>query len=149
MLTAGPEGLVYHGGPGVFLQGLATYGPSGTLLQGPSLDWDVVETALQFAEEKRISCCAFLGDTCAATFMTPYLKELHTRYYEPLSEVMPLEDLLAGPAVKKLLFMTEPQEIDDVVKPHLERMMAGTTADTTQAVDSMLEVVPRGILSDS
>lgn len=144
MFPAGSGGLVYHGGPGVFLQGLATYGPCGSLLQGPSLEWDVVEAALRFAEDKRIACCAFLGDTCAATFMTPYLEELHTRYYEPLSQVMPLEDLLAGPEIKKLLFMTEPHEIDDLVKPEMERMMAGTTADTTQAVDSMLEIVPRG-----
>lgn len=79
--------------------------------------------------------------------MTPYIKELHTRYYEPLSEVMPLEELLAGPEVKKLLFMTEPCEIDDVVKPHMERLMAESSADTTQAVDSMLEIVPRGVCS--
>eukprot|EP00892_Ulva_mutabilis_P006781 jgi/Ulvmu1/4475/UM002_0200.1 len=141
---AGKSGIVHDSGPGVFLQGLATYGPSGEPLRGPSLEWSVVETALQFAEEQRISCCAFLGDTCATTFMTPYLKELHTRYYEPLSEVMPLAELLAGPEVKKLLFMTEPHAIDEVVKPQMEKLMAGTSADTTQAVDSMLEIVPRG-----
>lgn len=141
---AGPAGLVSDCGPGVFLQGLAVYGPHGAPLPGPALEWPVVERALRFAEERRIACCAFLGDACAATFMNPFLEELHTRYYEPLSEVMPLEELLAGPAVKKLLYMTEPQEIDDVVKPRMERMLAGTSADTTQAVDSMLEVVPRG-----
>lgn len=144
-VCAGPGGLVFEGSPGIFLQGLATYGPSGSLLPGPSLDWDVVDAAFRFAEAEQISCCAFLGDTCATTFMTPYIEELHSVFYEPLSQVTPLEDLMAGPQVKKLLFMSKPEEIDDIVKPHMAQMLKGTMADTTQAVDSMLEIVPRGV----
>lgn len=47
------------------------------------------------------------------------LQELHTRYFEPLSIVPPtLEAMLAGPPVKKLLFMTDPSVVDSQLKPH-------------------------------
>ncbi len=43
-------------------------------------------------------------------FDLPGMQELHSRYYEPLSRVLPsLGALLAGPRVCKLLFMTQPQ----------------------------------------
>jgi hypothetical protein len=75
------------GGPGVFLQGLATYGPDGSLLDGPSLPWDVVRKCFEYSERERVSLCAFLGDTCVTTRMTSVLEELHVRYYEPLAQV--------------------------------------------------------------
>lgn len=46
------------------------------------------------------------------------MQELHTRYYEPLARIAPsLEDILQGPPVKKLLFMTDPAVIDSDLKP--------------------------------
>ena len=45
-------------------------------------------------------------------------QELHTRYYEPLARIAPsLEDILQGPPVKKLLFMTDPAVINSDLKP--------------------------------
>jgi hypothetical protein len=46
--------------------------------------------------------------------------------------------------VRKLLFMTDPEEIATKVKPQIEEQLIGTGAESTQAVDSMLEVVPEG-----
>lgn len=49
----------------------------------------------------------------------PRTQELNTRYYEPLSAVLPsLADIEAGPPVKKLLFMTDPSVVDGKLKPH-------------------------------
>lgn len=59
-------------------------------------------------------------------------------------QVITLDELLVGPAVKKLLFMSSPDEISGKVMPDLARLV-GTHAESTQAVDSMLEVVPRGV----
>jgi hypothetical protein len=78
---------VHHRGPGVFLQGLATYGPAGNLLPGPSLPADVVRLCFNFSRDTDVACVAFLGDTCVSTAMRPYVRELNTRYYEPLAEV--------------------------------------------------------------
>lgn len=47
------------------------------------------------------------------------LQELNTRYFEPLPTVLPsLQDIKAGPPVKKLLFMTDPSVVDGKLKPH-------------------------------
>lgn len=46
------------------------------------------------------------------------MQELHQRYYEPLARIAPsLEEILQGPPVKKLLFMTDPSAIDNKLKP--------------------------------
>lgn len=56
---------------------------------------------------------------CTQCLCPALLQELHTRYYEPLSVVPPtLEALLAGPPVKKLLFMTDPSVVESQLKPH-------------------------------
>lgn len=62
-----------------------------------------------------------------------------------LMQVITLDELLAGPVVKKLLFMSHPEEISEKVMPDIDASLIGTDAESTQAVDSMLEVVPRGV----
>lgn len=62
---------------------------------------------------------------------------------------MSLEDILAGPPVKKILFMAKKEAIEGNVVPHFEQVLVGTGADWTQAVDTMFEVVPRGALVDA
>lgn len=43
------------------------------------------------------------------------------RYYEPLAQVAgSVEEVLAGPPLRKLLFMTEPHLVDNHLKPHWE-----------------------------
>jgi hypothetical protein len=74
-------------GPGLFLQGLATYGPAGEYLPGPLLERTVVRRCLQYALDSGIACTAFLGDTCAAPFVDAHLERLHSVYYEPPSQV--------------------------------------------------------------
>ena len=50
-----------------------------------------------------------------------WLQELHHRYYEPLcQEVASLDLLLAGPPVKKLLLMADPETISSQHQPHWE-----------------------------
>ena len=59
-------------------------------------------------------------------------------------QVQTLHEILHGPAVRKILFMDTERTIQDTVLPHFRDCLAGTEADWTQAVDTMLEVVPRG-----
>jgi hydroxymethylpyrimidine pyrophosphatase-like HAD family hydrolase len=68
------------------------------------------------------------------------------RYYEPLAaELADVEQLLAGPAVRKLLFMTAPDLVEALVKPHWAQALQGQAAEVMQAVPNMLEVVPAGV----
>ena len=46
------------------------------------------------------------------------VQELHERYYEPRArEAASLQEVLAGPPLKKLLFMTDPGVVDSMLRP--------------------------------
>jgi hypothetical protein len=51
---------------------------------------------------------------------------------------------MAGPPVIKILFIASESTIEANVIPHFEAALARTSASWTQAVDTMLEVVPVG-----
>ncbi|EIE27200.1 HAD-like protein [Coccomyxa subellipsoidea C-169] len=141
------EGLVVSSkGPGIFLQGLAVHGKDGALLPGEDLPGSIVQSAFQYSVERGVPLCAFLGDTCATLRMTDELQDLHQTYYEPLARVASsLDEILAGPPVKKLLFMTDPSIVDRQLRPHWEAALEGRGAEVMQAVPTMLELVPRGV----
>jgi hypothetical protein len=88
-LATGANGLVYEGGPGLFLQGLVSYGPDGKLLEAPTLASDVVRRCFEYAEASNVGCTAFLGDECVTLKLDHHLRELHSRYFEPLAKACP------------------------------------------------------------
>ncbi|GAB4817962.1 hypothetical protein N2152v2_005008 [Parachlorella kessleri] len=142
---AGDGLVVSPRGPGVFLQGLAAYGRGGQLVAAGELPSAVVREAFVFAETHGIPICGFLGEECVTIELHPEIEELHHRYYEPLAQVVPsVDDVLQGPPLRKLLFMTQPHVVDTHLKPHWEGRLAGSGAQPMQAVADMLEVVPVG-----
>jgi len=151
--AAGLEGdhlLVSPATPGVFLQGLAVHGKGGKALSDAALPPDVVARAFQWVGSAfpsgGVSLVAFLGDECATLRMTDDLQALHHTYYEPLARVeASLEGLMAGPPVRKLLFMATPQLVDERLKPRWGSALKGSGASPMQAVPNMLEVVPEGV----
>ena len=44
-----------------------------------------------------------------------------------------MDAMLAGPPVKKLLFITEPEELDQKLRPHWEATLQGMGASLLQA----------------
>jgi hypothetical protein len=56
-----------------------------------------------------------------------------------------VDQLLSGPAVRKLLFMAPPVQVEGLLKPHWSSALVGSGAEVMQAVPNMLEVVPSGI----
>ncbi|GFR40335.1 hypothetical protein Agub_g877, partial [Astrephomene gubernaculifera] len=145
---AEPGLLVWPEGPGVFLQGLAVHGRGGQVLSDAALPAPVVEAAFSYSSAHSLSLCAFLGDRCATTCMTTRLRELHTTYYEPLAEVFPsVSSLLAGPPVRKLLFMADPDLVSAQLLPYWRGVLRGGSsgAQVVQAVPNMLEIVPAGV----
>ncbi|KAG2429570.1 hypothetical protein HXX76_010805 [Chlamydomonas incerta] len=150
---AEPGLLVWPEGPGVFLQGLAVHGRGGRMLSDAVLPAAVVRAAFDYSAAAGTPLCAFLGDTCATTAalgLTPELRSLHETYYEPLAQVYSgaeelLEAAAASGGVRKLLFMTDPAAVSQRLIPHWEAALAGSGAETMQAVPNMLEVVPTGV----
>ena len=135
--------------PGIFLQGIVTYGAGGAVLAQNSLPAEVVAEAFAYAEREEVALCAFLRDTCATLRRTPELVELHDVYFEPLArEAASVAEILAGPPVCKLLFMASADRIAAEVRPHWrEALRAGRHggARAVQAVPEMLELVPAGV----
>ena len=121
------------------------YGHGGRALQGVSLDKDIAERVLMYAYENDISITCFLGDECVTPKMTKELEELHYRYYEPYAQVMSIEDIVRGPAIRKMLLMHDPDHILRVIRPQMDVELEATDACTMQAVETMLEIVPRGV----
>ena len=61
-----------------------------------------------------------IGLKCTAAWvsMLAVAQELHQRYYEPLARIAgSLDEIVQGPPMKKLLFMTDPAVIDTQLKP--------------------------------
>ena len=60
------------------------------------------------------------------------------RYYEPLASVVGVDEVLRGAPLRKLLFMTSADRVDAQLRPHWEAALAGSAAETMQAVPDML-----------
>lgn len=143
---AGDDLVVSSRTPGIFLQGLHVFGLQGEVIGGSTLDSSVLQTVLQYSIDTDISVCGFQGDACVTPFMTADIELLHTRYYEPLANIQPSIDLIAGgPPIYKLLLMSDKETID-AIRPHMDgEILRGHHATTMQAVETMLEIVPPGI----
>lgn len=57
---------------------------------------------------------------------------------------MTLDDIVDGPEVKKVLLMSTADVIENRVLGHFDATLPGSGATWTQALDTMLEIVPEG-----
>lgn len=74
-----------------------------------------------------------------------YLRLNVHRYYEPLAKVVrSVDQIVGGPPVKKILFMSTPEVIQNELTPIWDTKLKGTDAETTKAVSTMLELIPKG-----
>lgn len=143
---AGSGLLVDPSGPGVYIQGLVTYGLEGKLVAGAHLPPEIIESAYMYAHAHNLAVVGFLGEECITPRMTPEVEELHRRYYEPLALVVPsVKDvLLEHQPVRKMLFMSTADIVKEKLWPHWAAALAEGPAAPMQAVPEMLEIVPRG-----
>lgn len=56
-----------------------------------------------------------------------------------------MERILQGPPVKKIVLLSDPDSVRDVIQPHWDAKLNGTGSETTVAVSSMLELLPKGM----
>lgn len=129
--------------PGIFLQGLQVYGMNGCVLGGGTLDMSIARNILSYAVENDVSITCFLGDECVSPKITKELEELHYRYYEPYPQVLSIDDIVQGPSIRKMLLMHDPDSIK-ILRAYMDDQLESTNAGTMQAVETMLEIVPRG-----
>ena len=141
------SGIVGLRQPGIFLQGLAVYDATGKLLPGPCLDPDIVVEAFLYSLETDVPLVGFCGDTTITMRKHPLIDELHEKYSEPKAQILGgVDDLFTTPPVLKLIFLHEsPAYVRDALRPLWQEKVEGKDADLMQAIDHMLEIVPRGV----
>ena len=143
----GPDGIVGQTTPGVFLQGLEVYGRGGELVYEATMTEDVTRDAFMMMEDvihKDLALTAFCGDNCATLKSHSLLDDLHQIFHEPKSEVIDSVDtILSNNRVKKLLLMGPSKESIDSIRSIWEAAFRDR-AEITQAVPTMLEILPLG-----
>ena len=128
--------------PGVFLNGLIVYGPGDKLLRDVALEPEVTLRAAEFAAQQGVSLVGFSGDRSLCERHCEWTQYL-AGAKDPEPEVCgPWREIVASQRINKLLLLAPAPKISRL-RPALSAEL-GDAASLTQAVDTMLEVLPRG-----
>lgn len=131
------DGLSVDGG--VFTNGLVVYANDGTLIFERTLETDVVDDMVDFADEAGLEIVAYNRDALTCLRETPRTDELTTRYREPpVTRV----DAFDAHAANKLLLMANADVVASL-RPQVEARLHGRAA-VTLALPTMLEILPFG-----
>jgi hydroxymethylpyrimidine pyrophosphatase-like HAD family hydrolase len=144
--SLGPElASILRDGPGVYCQGLYCVGPDGkSIIFEKRLNKAAIEQTEQLVEFTGTSIIAYDGDELYTTDLNPTVIELHEKWGEPLSKEI---DTIVGhtPGVHKILVCdNDLEKLRKVVRPQLEQVAAETGSVVTQAIPTMLEILPEG-----
>jgi Cof subfamily protein (haloacid dehalogenase superfamily) len=133
--------------PGVYVQGLYCVDASGSVVFEKKLSRIAVEQAERLATQCNITLVAYDGDVL---FVTPsahpwHVDEVSIRWGEP--PPVPLNGPASEyqPCFHKILFMgDDPDTIRNDIRPQLEVLSASLDCVVTQAIPTMLELLPGG-----
>jgi hydroxymethylpyrimidine pyrophosphatase-like HAD family hydrolase len=141
---------------GVYLQGLFCVDPSGTVVYEQKLDREAIDATESLVEDSGISIVGYDGDDLYTTDQTEIVIHLHEHYGEPLPVLLPTnqdeEELPSTrklrthePSMHKLLLLDDDTDkLANVVRPKLEALAEKYNASVTQALPTMLELLPQG-----
>jgi Cof subfamily protein (haloacid dehalogenase superfamily) len=130
--------------PGVFLQGLYCLDSQGNIVFERKLEPSALDAAAALARKHGISIVSYDGDNLYTTEMTDVVVDLTKRYGEPRPTCL---DQLSdhAPGMHKLLYLEEDVEhLNTNIRPLLEQVAAQHGATVTQAMPTMLELLPQG-----
>ena len=144
MNSLGPElAALLMSCPGVFIQGL--YCVIGdTVIFEQKLENRAVQACETLVADTGTSIIAYDGDTLYTTELTETVIKLHAVYGEPLSKEVASISALSDGVHKILICDEDPDKLVNVVRPQLEILAAANNARVTQAVPTMLELLPGG-----
>lgn len=158
--------LIEHNCPGVYLQGLYCVDQQNNVIFEKKLNRNAIAAAESLVEETNVSIVAYDGDNLYTTEQSDIVIHLHEFYGEPLPVLLPpLQEVnhigdnnaivnTATDARKlsshessmhKLLIMDDDTEkLKNIVRPKLEKLAQTHDACVTQALPTMLELLPKG-----
>ena len=132
--------------PGVFVQGLYCVNAEGEVIYEEKLEEVGADAVIEFAESEGLSVFGYDGDDI---FTTSKANPRHVREFsEVWGEPTPIiiESLLGYQANfhKVLVWSDDTNSINNVVRPQLEKLAADNNGSVTQAIPTMLEILPKG-----
>lgn len=133
--------------PGVYVQGLYCIDASGKVIFEKKLAVIAVEEAQALAERCGVSLVAYDGDFLFVTSSTlaRHVDEISTRWGEPVPTQLEGSIVDHKPCFHKILLMgDDAEQLAKVVRPQLEALAASLDCVVTQAVPTMLELLPAG-----
>jgi Cof subfamily protein (haloacid dehalogenase superfamily) len=133
--------------PGVYVQGLYCVDAAGNVVFEKKLSRIAVEEAEALAKRCGVSLVAYDGDSLYVTSSshTRHVEEISTRWGEP--SPIRLEGAIVEylPCFHKILLMgDDPEQLTKVIRPQLEALAVSLDCVVTQAIPTMLELLPAG-----
>ena len=144
--SLGPElSSVLRNGPGVYCQGLYCVGKDGkSIVFEKKLTMDAIVATEQLVEFTGTSIIAYDGDNLYTTDLNPTVLELHEKWGEPLSTSIPSIAGHPNGVHKILVCDMDEMKLRNLVRPQLEQIATETGSVVTQAIPTMLEILPEG-----
>lgn len=136
--------------PGVYIQGLYCIDREGIVVFEKKLSPLVVSEAEQLASDCGISIVGYDGDDLYTTEQTNVVRSLSEFYGEPTVMLLQKDGCDIGLSqhengIHKLLIMDENVEmLKSIVRPRLEKLAETHGVTVTQALPTMLELLPGG-----
>ena len=128
--------------PGVYIQGLYCIVGDEVIFE-KKLPKSAIQAAEELVEKSQTSIIAYDGDDLYSTKLTQSVINLHEIYGEPLSTKI---DSIAAhePGIHKILICDDDIEKLGKVRIELEALAKENDATVTQALPTMLELLPKG-----
>ncbi|KAL7545832.1 hypothetical protein ACHAWF_009178 [Thalassiosira exigua] len=150
--SLGPAiGPLLYGCPGVYIQGLYCVDGDGNVVFEQKLTSSAVAAAEELVADFGISVVGYDGDDLYTTEQTEVVVSLSEFYGEPTVQLILGEDggsaielARHGPGMHKLMLMDEDLDLLAKVRPKLEALAEKHDATVTQALPTMLELLPEG-----
>ncbi|KAL7487754.1 hypothetical protein ACHAW6_013330 [Cyclotella cf. meneghiniana] len=136
--------------PGVYIQGLYCVDADNNVLFERKLPSSAVNAAEELVAQFGLSIIGYDGDNLYSTVLTENVIELSELYGEPTVELMVRDGSVVNlvehePGMHKLLLMDKDIErLSSVIRPKLEQLAKLHDATVTQAIPTMLELLPKG-----
>lgn len=130
-------------GPGVYIQGLYCVTNGDKVIFEKKLSTTAVAAAEKLVADSGTSVIAYDGDTLYTNVLTETVRELHDIYKEPLSKEIPVLKEYSD-SFHKLLICDNDVEKLKGVRTALEQLAEEHDCVVTQAIPTMLELLPSG-----
>jgi Cof subfamily protein (haloacid dehalogenase superfamily) len=133
--------------PGVYVQGLYCVDASGSVVFEMKLSRIAIEQAEAFSQQFNVTLVAYDGDSLYVTASShaQHVEEINSRWGEPHPIMLEGSVTDYKPCFHKILLMgDDPVTMSKDIRPQLEVLAASLGCVVTQAIPTMLELLPGG-----